>query len=132
MIRVDFGGSVPQTPTLPSLTPLSFLTQHSHYNGEKQHSSPQSDDEPSTPKARPNPKYQLFLGSNGSVASNGSVGDGGGPVGGGTNGNLTRISSAMRGSMESLSSRDWDSMSDRVSVRLSPLKKYIYIKIYKI
>ncbi|CAM4664276.1 unnamed protein product [Leuciscus chuanchicus] len=68
-------------------------------NGEKQHSSPPSDDEPSTPKARPNPKYQLFLGSNGSVGSNG------------TNGNLRRISSAMRGSMESLSSRDWDSAS---------------------
>ncbi|ROL46813.1 Cingulin-like protein 1 [Anabarilius grahami] len=93
---------------------------HSHYNGEKQHSSPQSDDEPSTPKARPNPKYQLFLGSNGSVASNGSVGDGGGPVGGGTNGNLVRISSAMRGSMESLSSRDWDSMSDRMGGFESP------------
>ncbi|XP_067232862.1 myosin heavy chain, embryonic smooth muscle isoform-like isoform X1 [Chanodichthys erythropterus] len=93
---------------------------HSHYNGEKQHSSPQSDDEPSTPKARPNPKYQLFLGSNGSVASNGSVGDSGGPVGGGTNGNLVRISSAMRGSMESLSSRDWDSMSDRMGGFESP------------
>ncbi|XP_051733595.1 cingulin-like protein 1 isoform X2 [Ctenopharyngodon idella] len=93
---------------------------HSHYNGEKQHRSSQSDDEPSTPKVRPNPKYQLFLGSNGSVTSNGSVGDGSSPVGGGTNGNLTRISSAMRGSMESLSSRDWDSMSDRTGGFESP------------
>ncbi|XP_077089618.1 uncharacterized protein LOC143741132 isoform X5 [Siphateles boraxobius] len=82
-------------------------------NGEKQHSSPQSDDEPSTPKARlnPNPKYQLFLGSNGSVGSNGTSG---------SNGNLRRISSAMRGSMESLSSRDWDSVSDRMGGFDSP------------
>ncbi|XP_067280139.1 myosin heavy chain, embryonic smooth muscle isoform-like isoform X3 [Pseudorasbora parva] len=86
---------------------------HSDYNGEKQHSSPQSDEEPTTPKVRPNPKYQLFLGSNGSSASNGSAG-------GGSNGNLMRISSAMRGSMESLSSRDWDSMSDRMGGFESP------------
>lgn len=83
-------------------------SMHSSCNGEKQHSSPQSDEEPSTPKARPNPKYQLFLGSNGSVGSVGS------------NGNLRRISSAMRGSMESLSSRDWDSVSDRMGGFDSP------------
>ncbi|KAK7131664.1 hypothetical protein R3I94_016703 [Phoxinus phoxinus] len=88
---------------------------HSSCNGEKQHSSPASDDEPSTPKARPNPKYQLFLGSNGSVGSNGSNG---------TNGNLRRISSAMRGSMESLSSRDWDSMSDRTGGFDSPARVF--------
>ncbi|XP_067280138.1 myosin heavy chain, embryonic smooth muscle isoform-like isoform X2 [Pseudorasbora parva] len=91
----------------------SVPAPHSDYNGEKQHSSPQSDEEPTTPKVRPNPKYQLFLGSNGSSASNGSAG-------GGSNGNLMRISSAMRGSMESLSSRDWDSMSDRMGGFESP------------
>ncbi|XP_077089614.1 uncharacterized protein LOC143741132 isoform X2 [Siphateles boraxobius] len=94
-------------PDAPVPGPLSSC------NGEKQHSSPQSDDEPSTPKARlnPNPKYQLFLGSNGSVGSNGTSG---------SNGNLRRISSAMRGSMESLSSRDWDSVSDRMGGFDSP------------
>ncbi|KAL0163449.1 hypothetical protein M9458_042845, partial [Cirrhinus mrigala] len=69
----------------------------------------QSEDEPTTPKIRPNPKYQLFLGSNGTSGSNSSLGNGSGPPGGGTNGNLMRVSSVIRGSMESLSSRDWDS-----------------------
>ncbi|XP_073681006.1 uncharacterized protein [Garra rufa] len=81
---------------------------HSDLNGEKQY--PQ--EEPTTPKIRPNPKYQLFLGSNGTSGSNGSASNGSGPPGGGTN--LLRVSSMIRGSMESLSSRDWDSMSDRV------------------
>ncbi|XP_026110084.1 cingulin-like protein 1 isoform X2 [Carassius auratus] len=87
---------------------------HSTLNGEQQRSGPQSEDEPTTPKVRPNPRYQLFLGSNGSSRSNGS-GDGGG-----SNGNLMRVSSMMRGSMESLSSRDWDSMSDRMGGFESP------------
>uniref|UniRef100_A0A9J7YDB1 Myosin tail domain-containing protein n=1 Tax=Cyprinus carpio carpio TaxID=630221 RepID=A0A9J7YDB1_CYPCA len=88
---------------------------HSNPNGEKQHSGPQSEDEPTTPKIQPNPRYQLYLGSNGSSRSNGSVGDGGG-----SNGNLLRVSSMIRGSMESLSSRDWDSMSDRMGGFESP------------
>ncbi|XP_016105065.1 uncharacterized protein [Sinocyclocheilus grahami] len=83
--------------------------------GKKQHSGPQSEDEPTTPKIRPNPKYQLYLGSNGTSGSNGSVGDGGG-----SHGNLLRVSSVIRGSMESLSSRDWDSMSDRMCGFESP------------
>ncbi|XP_039523985.1 cingulin-like protein 1 isoform X2 [Pimephales promelas] len=84
-------------------------------NGEKQHGSLRSDDDPSTSKARANPRYQLFLGANGSVSSSGSSG---------TNGNLRRISSAMRGSMESLSSRDWDSMSDRMGSFDSPSRVF--------
>ncbi|KAL1253490.1 hypothetical protein QQF64_018183 [Cirrhinus molitorella] len=96
---------------------------HSSLNGDKQHRAPQSEDEPTTPKIRTNPKYQLYLGSNGTSSSNGSVGDGSGPPGGGTNGNhgnLLRVSSIIRGSMESLSSRDWDSMSDRTGGFESP------------
>ncbi|XP_043090352.1 cingulin-like protein 1 isoform X2 [Puntigrus tetrazona] len=93
---------------------------HSNLNGEKQHSGPRSEDEPLTPKIRTNPKYQLYLGSNGSSGSNGSVGDGGGPP----SGNLMRISSVIRGSMESLSSRDWDSMSDRVGGFESPSRVF--------
>ncbi|RXN24627.1 cingulin 1 isoform X1 [Labeo rohita] len=98
----------------------SHPAAHSNVNGEKQHSAPQSEDEPTTPKIRPNPKYQLFLGSNGTSGSNSSVGNGSGPPGGGTNGNLMRVSSVIRGSMESLSSRDWDSMSDRTGGFESP------------
>ncbi|XP_016325615.1 cingulin-like protein 1 [Sinocyclocheilus anshuiensis] len=78
---------------------------HSNLNGEKQHSSPQSEDEPTTPKVRPNPKYQLYLGSNGTSGSNGT---------------LLRVSPVIRGSMESLSSRDGDSMSDRTGGFESP------------
>ncbi|XP_016328405.1 uncharacterized protein LOC107677855 [Sinocyclocheilus anshuiensis] len=88
---------------------------HSSLYGEKQHSGPQSKEEPTTPKIRPNPKYQLYLGYNGTSGSNGSVGDGGG-----SHGNLLRVSSVIRGSMESLSSRDWDSMSDRTGGFESP------------
>ncbi|XP_026111968.1 uncharacterized protein LOC113090190 [Carassius auratus] len=43
-------------PDAPESGPFSSL------NGEKQHSSPVSEDEPMTPKVRPNPKYQLYLG----------------------------------------------------------------------
>ncbi|XP_043090350.1 cingulin-like protein 1 isoform X1 [Puntigrus tetrazona] len=100
--------------------PVSGPGPHSNLNGEKQHSGPRSEDEPLTPKIRTNPKYQLYLGSNGSSGSNGSVGDGGGPP----SGNLMRISSVIRGSMESLSSRDWDSMSDRVGGFESPSRVF--------
>ncbi|XP_051534094.1 cingulin-like protein 1 isoform X2 [Myxocyprinus asiaticus] len=94
-------------------------SMHSNYNDDKQHVSTPSEDEPTTPRIRPNPKYQLFLGSNGTSGSNGSVGESG-PTSGGTNGNLLRLNSTMRGSMESLSSRDWDSMSDRTGGFESP------------
>uniref|UniRef100_A0A9J7Z950 Myosin tail domain-containing protein n=1 Tax=Cyprinus carpio carpio TaxID=630221 RepID=A0A9J7Z950_CYPCA len=89
---------------------------HSNLNGEKQQSSPQSEDEPTTPKVRPNPKYQLYLGSNGSSSSNGANG---------ANGALLRASPVSRGSMESLSSRDGDSMSDRTSGFESPPRGFI-------
>ncbi|XP_016404446.1 uncharacterized protein LOC107737476, partial [Sinocyclocheilus rhinocerous] len=88
---------------------------HSSLYGEKQHSGPQSKEEPTTPKIRPNPKYQLYLGYNGTSGSNGSVVDGSG-----SHGNLLRVSSVIRGSMESLSSRDWDGMSDRMGGFESP------------
>ncbi|XP_059398143.1 cingulin-like protein 1 isoform X2 [Carassius carassius] len=87
--------SAQETSTLSSL------------NGEKQHSSPVSEDEPMTPKVRPNPKYQLYLGSNGS------------------NGALLRVSPVSRGSMESLSSRDGDSLSERTAGIESPPRGFI-------
>lgn len=105
---------------------------HSSFNGQKQ-----QPEEPAASKSRPNPKYQLYLGSNGtsgtsrtskangtSSSSNGSLGDSGTGSGLGSsaavNGNLLRVSSVIRGSMESLSSRDWDSMSDRMGGFDSP------------
>ncbi|KAA0719674.1 Cingulin [Triplophysa tibetana] len=81
---------------------------HSNFNGDRR-----SEVEPAIPKIRPNPKYELFLGSNGTSAANGSVG------GEGTS-NLLKISPSIRGSMDSLSSRDWDSMSDRMGGIESP------------
>lgn len=89
------------------------LTQHSNYNGDKR-----SENEPAAPKIRPNPKYELYLGSNGTSGANGSVAGESAPANSGANSNLLRISPMIRGSMDSLSSRDWDSMSDRVSFRL--------------
>ncbi|XP_056587425.1 cingulin-like protein 1 isoform X2 [Triplophysa dalaica] len=81
---------------------------HSNYNGDKR-----SEVEPAIPKIRPNPKYELFLGSNGTSAANGSVGGEGAS-------NLLKINPSIRGSMDSLSSRDWDSMSDRTGGFESP------------
>ncbi|XP_073727732.1 uncharacterized protein [Misgurnus anguillicaudatus] len=85
---------------------------HSNYNGEKR-----SENESATPKVRPNPKYELYLGSN---VANGSVSGESASANSGTNSNLLRISPMIRGSMDSLSSRDWDSMSDRTGGFESP------------
>ncbi|XP_051960363.1 cingulin-like protein 1 isoform X2 [Xyrauchen texanus] len=98
-------------------------SMHSNYNGDKQHVNTPSEDEPTTPQVRPNPKYQLFLGSNSTRGSNGSMGESG-PPSNRTNGNLLRLNSTMRGSMESLSSRDWDSMSDRMGGFESPSRVF--------
>ncbi|XP_051536893.1 cingulin-like isoform X2 [Myxocyprinus asiaticus] len=94
-------------------------SMNSDCNGDKQQVSTPSEDEPTTPQIRTNPKYQLYLGSNDNSGSNGSVGKSS-SLNGGTKGNLLKISSAMPGSMESLSSRDWDSMSDRTGGFESP------------
>ncbi|KAM9338374.1 uncharacterized protein ABDE67_017932 [Symphorus nematophorus] len=104
----------------------------SEFDSSKQLDSP-SEEEPTTPRAMPpsqNPKYQLFL--NNEMKTNGVSGrdaDGPGSVGGsvGENGpRLTRWETNRvgqnhhRGSLESLASRDWDTMSDRVGVVDSP------------
>ncbi|CAL1569124.1 unnamed protein product [Knipowitschia caucasica] len=90
---------------------------------ESKHNS--NEDEPTTPQlisASPNPKYQLFL--NNEVKTNGtssreqdmSLNSG---TAGGENGSRPRWESSRlglnnyRGSLESLSSRDWDVTSDR-------------------
>lgn len=101
------------------------LLQESEIEPNKQPDSP-SEEEPSTPRVlsiNQNPKYQLFL--NNEIKTNGVSGkDADGPGGGGTVGeNGPRLSrwetnrlgvNQHRGSLESLASRDWDTMSDRV------------------
>lgn len=105
--------------------PLTF--QESEFDSNKRSDSP-SDDLPSTPRVistNPNPKYQLFL--NNEVKTNGlSSRDADGPGGSGSVGEngprlarweTTRLGmNHFRGSLESLASRDWDTMSDRVGV----------------
>ncbi|KAM7369356.1 hypothetical protein PAMP_013630 [Pampus punctatissimus] len=90
----------------------------------KQLGSP-SEDEPATPRVPPtsqNPKYQLFLSyevkSNG-LSSRDADGSGGGGLVGENSLRLSRWEPSrlgmnhVRGSLESLASRDWDTMSDR-------------------
>ncbi|XP_076019617.1 uncharacterized protein LOC143010914 isoform X2 [Genypterus blacodes] len=104
----------------------------SEIESNKQLESPASEEEPTTPKVlvNQNPKYQLFL--NNDLRTNGSSSkNGDGPrVGGGLmeeNGpRLSRWESSRlgpnhyKGSLESLASRDWDTMSDRQGVVDSP------------
>ncbi|XP_064163540.1 cingulin isoform X1 [Anguilla rostrata] len=94
----------------------------SGFDASKQPESPFLET-PSTPKPSQNPKYQLFLSSD--VMANGSR-DTDGPTG--ENGsrtsrwesNSSRSGTNYRGSLESLASRDWDTMSDRVGGFDSP------------
>ncbi|XP_036443863.1 cingulin-like protein 1 isoform X2 [Colossoma macropomum] len=79
------------------------------FDREKQLDRPPSEDEPGTPKRPPNPKYQLFLGTD--RVGNGASGPGG-PLGAGANGTISKASITRR-SMESLVSKDWDSNSDK-------------------
>ncbi|XP_037402078.1 cingulin-like protein 1 isoform X4 [Pygocentrus nattereri] len=79
------------------------------FDREKQLDRPPSEDEPGTPKRPPNPRYQLFLGTD--RFGNGASGPGG-PLGTGANGTISKTSITRR-SMESLMSKDWDSSSDK-------------------
>ncbi|KAI4883037.1 hypothetical protein NFI96_029471 [Prochilodus magdalenae] len=79
------------------------------FDRERQLDSPPSEDEPLTPKPHPNPKYQLFLGTD--RIGNGTSGPGG-PMDTGANGTISKTSLTRR-SMECLVPRDWDSGSDR-------------------
>ncbi|XP_071402519.1 myosin heavy chain, embryonic smooth muscle isoform-like, partial [Centroberyx affinis] len=103
----------------------------SEFDTNKQPDSPASEEEPSTPRVLPShiqsPKYQLFL--NNELANGSSSRDADGPGGGsaGENGpRLARWESSRlglnhyRGSLESLASRDWDTMSDRLGGFDSP------------
>lgn len=110
---------------IPLSQPSSPLLQESEFDSNKQLDSP-SEEEPSTPRVMPtsqNPKYQLFL--NNERRTNGlSSRDADGPGGSGSLGEnglrLARWETSRlgmnhyRGSLESLASRDWDTMSDRV------------------
>ncbi|KAM9841111.1 uncharacterized protein ACBR49_014628 [Aulostomus maculatus] len=113
--------------------PEQEINMESESDSNKQRDS-LSEEEPSTPRAVPtsqNPKYQLFL--NHELKTNGlSSRDADGPGGGGIrtlgeNGprqsrwETSRVGlNHYRGSLESLASRDWDTMSDRLGVVDSP------------
>uniref|UniRef100_A0A671VLD0 Myosin tail domain-containing protein n=1 Tax=Sparus aurata TaxID=8175 RepID=A0A671VLD0_SPAAU len=98
--------------------------------------SEHSEEEPTTPRVvqtSQNPKYQLLL--NSEMKTNGVSGrDADGPGGGGLMGeNGPRLArwetnrlgtNNYRGSLESLASRDWDTMSDRLGVVDSPSRVF--------
>ncbi|KAM8872778.1 uncharacterized protein ACB058_004595 [Synchiropus picturatus] len=105
-------------------------TMESESDSNKQPDS-LSEEEPLTPRVIPaqNPKYQLFL--NNDLKTNGlSSKDADGPGGGGSQGESnSRLSrwettrpgvNHYRGSLESLASRDYDTMSDRIGVDSPP------------
>lgn len=109
---------------------MFVFLQESESDANKQQDSV-SEDEPLTPRipsTSHHPKYQLFL--NNDIKTNGLGGrEADGPSGGGSvleNGpkpsrwESTRLGSThLRGSLESLSSRDWDTVSDRVRQTLT-------------
>lgn len=91
---------------------ISFLKfQSEQENGPK---SPESEEEPLTPKAIHSPKYQMFLSD---PIKNGASGPGG-PTDTNTtaNGTLSKSNLSQWKSMESLTVRDWDLGPNRVSV----------------
>ncbi|XP_055721108.1 myosin-14-like isoform X1 [Salvelinus fontinalis] len=106
----------------------SGLGSESDFNPNKRPESPPSEDEPSNPvNVHQNPKYQLYL--SGDVTGNGSRDTNG--TFGGDNGNgmeprnnsrwdSSRFGPNYHGSLESLASRDWDTMSDRLGGFESP------------
>ncbi|XP_031133399.1 cingulin-like protein 1 [Sander lucioperca] len=109
----------------------SGMGSESEFDSNKQSDSP-SEEEPTTPRAVPtsqNPKYQLYLSNE--HRTNGLNGrDADGPGGGGTVGeNGPRLTpwetnrlgmNHYKGSLESLASRDFDTMPDRWGVVDSP------------
>ncbi|KAM4634150.1 uncharacterized protein ACJ7VT_009490 [Polymixia lowei] len=103
----------------------SGMGSESEFESNKQPDSPASEEEPTTPRVLPshnqNVKYQLYLNNEQGNGLSGRDADGPGGSGApGENGpRLARWESARlglnhyRGSLESLASRDWDTMSDR-------------------
>ncbi|MCJ8741103.1 hypothetical protein PDJAM_G00066920 [Pangasius djambal] len=96
---------------------------HSHsgwLEQENRPTSPESEEEPLTPKAIHSPKYQMFLGSD--PIRNGTSGPGGPTdTSTSTNGTLSKSNLSHWKSMESLTVRDWDSGPNRtVSADVPP------------
>ncbi|XP_018611379.1 cingulin-like protein 1 isoform X2 [Scleropages formosus] len=97
---------------------LEMNGMESDFDPNKQPESPPSEEEPSHPKVSQNPKYQLFLGSD--VLGNSSRDPDGttrenGPRNSRWESNSSRSGpNNYRGSLESLASRDWDTMSDKM------------------
>ncbi|KAJ8338834.1 hypothetical protein SKAU_G00356200 [Synaphobranchus kaupii] len=99
----------------------------SDFDPSKQPESPSFEVESPNPKVSKNPKYQLFLGSdvigNGSRNTDGTAGENGARPSRWESGN-SRFGVNYRGSLESLASRDWDTMSDRVGGFESPSRVF--------
>ncbi|KPP76413.1 hypothetical protein Z043_104244 [Scleropages formosus] len=98
----------------------------SDFDPNKQPESPPSEEEPSHPKVSQNPKYQLFLGSD--VLGNSSRDPDGttrenGPRNSRWESNSSRSGpNNYRGSLESLASRDWDTMSDKAAANMLSMR----------
>jgi len=121
LVRVYF----PPVLSHPTLCTLCPNLQESELDSNKQSDSP-SEEDPVTPRpisTRENPKYQLLL--NNELKTNGLSGrDSNGLGGVGSSGEKSPMLSRWetsrlgvnnyRGSLESLTSRDWDTGSDRV------------------
>ncbi|XP_062340033.1 cingulin-like protein 1 isoform X1 [Osmerus eperlanus] len=94
----------------------SGMGSESDFDPNKQPDSPPSEEEPPARRVPPNPKYQLFLGSDmigsGSRDPDGPAGENGPRVSRWESAS-SRFGPNYRGSLESLASRDWDTMSDR-------------------
>ncbi|XP_036385662.1 cingulin-like protein 1 isoform X1 [Megalops cyprinoides] len=99
------------------------MGSESDFDPSKQPGSPPSEDEAPNPRVAQNPKYQLFLGSdvirNGSRDPDGTAGENG-PRSSRWESSTSRSGPNHRGSLESLASRDWDTMSDRMGGFESP------------
>lgn len=119
-------------------SPSVLFLQESEFDSNKPLDSP-LEEEPSTPRATSttqNPKYQLFL--NNEHKTNGLSGrDADGPGGSGSVGeNGPRLArwetnrlglNHYKGSLESLASRDWDTMSDRVGEAEHGLCVWVFV-----
>ncbi|KAK3524096.1 hypothetical protein QTP70_017995 [Hemibagrus guttatus] len=107
------------TEKLSNGMPGRSQTDTKMLNQEDGPTSPESEEEPLTPKAAISPKYQMFLGAG--PFRNGASGPGG-PTDTGTsaNGSLSKSNLSQWKSMESLTMKDWDSSPNKTASADAP------------